>query len=100
MTAYIGVLKFNESPKRGGEEELTTGRVARAIAEIENHGARFLSILWSEGDYDMVLTLESKDEAVAGTIFSKLGEQENATVSVSPALVDWEKRLSVQGKSY
>ena len=100
MTAYIGLLKFNESPKRGGEEELAVGRVARAIAEIENHGARFLSILWSEGDYDMVLTLESKDEAVANTIFTKLGEEENATICVSPALVDWEKRLSVKGKSY
>ena len=100
MTAYIGLLKYNESPRRSGEEELATGRVARAIAEIENHGARFLSILWSEGDYDMVLTLESKDEAVADAIFTKLGEQENATIAVSPALVDWEKRLSVQGKSY
>ena len=100
MTAYIGLLKYKESPRRSGEEELATGRVARAIAEIENHGARFLSILWSDGDYDMVLTLESKDEAVAAAIFAKLGAQENATIAVSPALVDWEKRLSVQGKSY
>ena len=73
MTAYIGLLKFNESPKRGGEEELATGRVARGIAEIENHGARFLSILWSEGDYDMVLTLESKDEGVANCHIHQAG---------------------------
>ena len=98
MTAWVGLLKFNESGKRTGEEELAAGRAARAIAEIHGKGGRFLSVLWGQRDYDMVLTLEARDEATATKVFKTLEEQENVTVQMSQALVMWEKELLVQGK--
>jgi uncharacterized protein with GYD domain len=97
MTAWVGLLKFNE-PGRSGEEELAVGRAARGIADVHGKGGRFLSVLWGQRDYDMVLTLEAKDEAIATKVFKTLEEQENVTVQMSHALVMWEKELLVQGK--
>jgi len=99
LTAYVGLLKFNESPKRDDSTVLTVGRTARAIASVEGHGDTFLSILWSEGEYDMVLTLETTDQGIATSVFEKLAAEENATVTVLRALVGWEKKLAIQGKS-
>ena len=98
MTAYVGLLKFKGTKKRTGEEQLAAGRMARAAADLYGEGGRFLSILWAEGDYDLVLTLEAKSEAIAQKVFKSLEEQANATVAASKALVMWEKERVVHGK--
>ena len=101
MSGYIGLLRYNESNKRGAEEELATGRAVRAAIEMEGRGARCLSILWNEGperEVDMVVILEAQEESLARNIFKTLGEQRDATISVMPALIKWEKELALQNK--
>ena len=98
MTTWIGLLKFNEPGKRTAEGELAGGRVARGLADAHGRGGRFLSVRWGQRDYDMALTLEAKDEAIATKVFKTLEEQENVTVHMTEALVMWEKELLVQGK--
>ncbi len=101
MSSYIGLLRYNERNKRGGEEDLAVGRAVRATIEMEGRGARCLSILWNEGperDVDMIVILEAQEESLARDIFKSLGEQRDATVSVMPALIKWEKELALQNK--
>ena len=99
MTAFVGLLKFKGTKKLSGEEQLAAGRAARAMAELHGQAGRFLSILWAEGDYDLVLTLEAKNEAIAKNVFKALEEHVNATISSSKALIMWEKERLVQGKT-
>lgn len=101
MSSYIGLLRYNESNKRGGEEELAVGRAVRATIAMEGRGARCMSILWNEGperEVDVVVILEAQSESLARNIFKTLGEQRDATVSVMPAFIKWEKELVLQNK--
>ena len=98
MSAYIGFLNFKDAGKRIGEEELAVGRTARAIAEAEGQGGRFLSIWWTQGEADMVLIYEGRDEAQAMSVFKKVEEQQNATIRVTRALAEGEKERAIQGK--
>ena len=101
MSSYIGLLRYNESSKRGGKEDLAVGRAVRATIEMEGRGARCMSILWNEGperEVDMVVILEAQEESLARYIFKTLGEQRDATVSVMPAFIKWEKELVLQNK--
>ena len=99
MTSFVGLLKYNEPGQRSSENSLKTGRAARAAAEMEGQGAQFLSILWAESDYDMVLVLEARDQQVATNVFKRIEDAEQVSVELMPALVKWEKELLVRGKS-
>jgi hypothetical protein len=95
-------MKYNEPCKRSGEDELATGRAARAVAEELGEGrAHYLTMVWNHGesrDLDMLFVLEAPDEDTAQNIFRTLGERQDATVSVMPAMIRWEKELDIQGK--
>ena len=102
MASFIGLMKYNESCKRSGEEELATGRAARAAAEEIGKGrAHYLTMVWNHGegrDLDMLFVLEAPDADTAENIFRSLGDKQNATISVMPAMIRWEKELDIQGK--
>ena len=102
MASFIGLMKYNESCKRSGEDELAAGRAARAVAEELGEGrAHYLTMVWNHGesrDLDMLFVLEAPDEDTAQNIFRTLGDRQDATVSVMPAMIRWEKELDIQGK--
>ena len=102
MASFIGLMKYNEADKRSGEDELATGWAARAVAEEIGKGrAHYLTMVWNHGesrDLDMLFVLEAPDEDTANNIFRTLGDRQNATVSVMPAMIRWEKELDIQGK--
>ena len=98
MSAYIGFLNYNNPEKRSGDDELTVGRAARAIAEMQGGGGRFLSVWWTEGENDMVLIFEGRDEAQAMSVFKKIEEQQSVTIRVTRSLAEGEKERATQGK--
>jgi len=71
--------------------------MARALAE--RNGGRFLSIFWTEGDADMILTFEGRDEAQATRTFQALEEEQGVTIRVMPALSEGEKEYATRGGS-
>ena len=102
MASFMGLMKYNESCKRSGEDEMATGRAARAVAEELGGGrAHYLTMVWNHGenrDLDMLFVLEAPDADTAHNIFRTLADRQNATVNVMPAMIRWEKELDIQGK--
>jgi uncharacterized protein with GYD domain len=96
MAAYIGLVNYSGSAP-SGDRELELARIARSLTEL--HGGRFLSIFWTQGDVDMVLTFEGRDEAQAMTVFNALKEEDGVSLRVMQALSEGEKERAVQGKS-
>jgi uncharacterized protein with GYD domain len=94
VASYIGLLTYKDAQAQSGEGELAVGKAARAAAEL--HGGRFLSIFWTTGDADMVLTYEGRDEAQARRAFSAIEEGQSVTIRVLPALSEGEKEYSLR----
>lgn len=97
MAAYIGLLKHHDARVVAGEGELTIGKAARAAAE--RNGGRFLSIFWTTGDADIVLTFEGRDEAQATKTFRAIEAEQGVTIRVMPALSEGEKERAVRAGS-
>lgn len=98
MSAHIGFLNYNSPGKRSGDDELTVGRAARAIAEMQGGGGRFLSVWWTDGEHNMVLIFEGRDEAQAMSVFKKIEEQQDVTIRVTRSLSEGEKERAMHGK--
>ena len=94
MSSYIGLLRYKNAQAPAGEGELAIGPAARAAAE--RNGGRFLSIFWTAGDTDMVLTFEGRNEEQATRTFRALEEDQGVTIRVMPALSEGEKERAVQ----
>ena len=99
MAAFIGLLKYSEAEHRSVEDSLKTGRAARAAAEMDDGGVQFLSVLWADSEYDLVLILEGPDQEAVENVVKRIEDTEKATVEVMPAFVKWEKELLAQGKN-
>jgi uncharacterized protein with GYD domain len=97
MVAYIGLLTHNDGQAESGERALAIGKAARAAAEL--NGGRFLSIFWTTGDADLVLTFEGRDEAQATKTFRAIEEGQNVTIRVISALSEGEKERAVRSTS-
>jgi uncharacterized protein with GYD domain len=100
VASFIGLLTFEAARPANSPSahpELAVGRAARALAEL--HGGRFLSIFWTRGEVDMVLTFEGRDESHAARVFEELGRQQGAQIRVLPALTEGEKEWALRARS-
>jgi uncharacterized protein with GYD domain len=60
MVRYIALMNFTDQGLRGIKD--TTKRAAAAQRLAKEFGCEFKSIHWTQGAYDLVITLEGKDE--------------------------------------
>ncbi len=95
MSSYIGLLTYKDGQRPSGDGELAIGKAARAAAE--NHGGRFLSIFWTTGEADMVLTFEGRTQEQARQTFGALEAEQNISIRVMPALSEGEKEYALRG---
>lgn len=97
MAAYVGLVNYSDQQSMSGDRELELARIARSLTE--RHGGRFLSIYWTTGDVEMVLSYEGADEAQAMKVFDAFKEEAGISLRVMPALSEGEKERAVQGKA-
>ena len=97
MPTYIGQVKFKGSSKPSGQAELEVARAARALVDI--HGGRILSVYWTEGDPDMLVTFEGRDQDQATKVFQELEAQQKVDIRMVRALTEGEKERAIQGSS-
>ena len=95
MSSYIGLLQYKNAQAPAGEGELEIGKAARAAAE--RNGGRFLSIFWTAGDANMVLTFEGRNEEQATRTF-RLEEDQGVTIRVMPAPSEERKSAPFRGQ--
>ena len=71
MSAYIGFLNYNNPEKGSGDDELTVGRAARAIAEMQGGGGRAASQIGAgstgSGDCTFVCAIVSRYSRILRT---------------------------------
>jgi uncharacterized protein with GYD domain len=75
MPTYIVLAKYTDQGIRAVREGPQRREAARQ--RIERLGGRMLSVYNTQGQYDLVLTLEFPDEASATAFLLETGEQGN-----------------------
>ena len=74
MPTFIGLVKYGE---RDGEAELRVGRAARQLVEV--HGGRILSTYWTEGDNQLIIAFEGRDEEQAMKVYDDLASEQGVS---------------------
>ncbi len=88
MPTYIGLVNYRGEGK-DGDAELQVGKAARQL--VETHGGRILSIYWTEGDSQMIIAFEGRDEEQAMQVYDDLASQQEVDIRMVCALTEGEK---------
>jgi uncharacterized protein with GYD domain len=94
MLTYVGLYKWTEQGIK--DVKNTTKRAKEAQSAIESMGGRLTTVLWTQGEYDVIVIAEFPDEdtAMAFTVsLSKLGNIKTKTLRAFSA-TDVERILS------
>ena len=75
MPTYVMLANWTDQGVRAIHEG--PGRVDTARKTLEDMGGRFLSVHMTMGQYDMVITYDAPDDAVAARFGLLLGKQGN-----------------------
>ena len=85
---YVILMKFTEQGIKN-----VKGTVERTVANrqrVEAAGGKFLSVYWTQGEYDLVAILESPDEDSAMAFLLQLGMAGYVTTETLRAFDDTE----------
>ena len=74
---------------RTGKLSCKVGRAARQLVEV--HGGRILSTYWTEGDSQMIIAFEGRDEEQAMKVYDDLASQQDVDIRMVCALTEGEK---------
>lgn len=75
MATYVSLVNWTEQGAKGYADTVT--RAKDSAKTIEAMGGRFVSMLWTMGKYDLVVTSEFPDDESASAFALKLGSQGN-----------------------
>jgi uncharacterized protein with GYD domain len=79
---FITLAKFRKKPTK--EMEAASGKL---MAQLEEHGCKFLGIYWTLGRYDVVTILDVPDKgAVEGAVRSALHQMDSYATETLVAL--------------
>jgi uncharacterized protein with GYD domain len=85
MPAYVMLANWTDQGVRAIEE--SPRRVDSARKSLEEMGGRFLSVYMTMGAYDLIITYEAPDDAVAARftlLLGKLGNVRTVTLKAFP----------------
>jgi uncharacterized protein with GYD domain len=63
MPTYVSLVSFTDQGARNAKD--TVQRAAAFRSDLERRGAKLLSIYWTQGQYDIVTTIDAPDEQTA-----------------------------------
>jgi uncharacterized protein with GYD domain len=94
MLTYVQLYKFTEHGIKNVRE--TTKRAATAISAAEKMGGRIITILWTQGEYDLIAVSEFPDEDTASAFTLSLAMLGNVTTCTMRAFsaADMDRILS------
>ena len=71
MATFIGLMNFTDQGLRNVKDSPKRAKAFEDIAK--RFGVTVKSIYWTQGQYDIVITLEAPDEAVASAAMLSVG---------------------------
>jgi uncharacterized protein with GYD domain len=75
MATYVSLVNWTEQGVKGYEGSVARGKDAAKAAEAL--GGKFVQMLWTMGQYDLVVISEFPDDESASAIALKVGAQGN-----------------------
>lgn len=63
MPTYVSLVNFTDQGARNAKD--TVQRAAAFRSDLERRGGKLLSIYWTQGQYDIVTTIDAPDEQTA-----------------------------------
>jgi uncharacterized protein with GYD domain len=66
MATYVTLCRFTDQGVRNIKDTVKRAEAAKKLAE--QHGATIKEILWTDGQYDMIVIIESADELAAAAL--------------------------------
>jgi uncharacterized protein with GYD domain len=63
MPRYVTLVKFTDQGARNAKDTVTRAGAFRS--DVERRGGKLVSIYWTQGQYDIVVTLDTPDEQAA-----------------------------------
>jgi uncharacterized protein with GYD domain len=94
MLTYVGLYKWTDQGIKTVKE--TTKRAAAASAAAERMGGRIITLVWTQGQYDLVSVAEFPDEDTATAFAVALAGLGNVTTETLRAFTaaDMDRILS------
>lgn len=71
MPTYVSLFKWTDQGVRNAKDTVKRAREFRA--DLERRGGKLLSIYWTQGQYDLAVTMEAPDEQTAMAELLALG---------------------------
>ena len=88
MPTYIALVKWTEQGAKNARDTVKRSKEFRS--DVERRGGKVLSIYWTQGQYDIVSTLEFPDEQTAMAELLALGSLGNVHTETLRAFTDSE----------
>ncbi|MGZ3638815.1 MAG: GYD domain-containing protein [Ktedonobacterales bacterium] len=63
MATYVTLIKWTDQGARNAKDSVQRAQAFRS--DVERRGGKLVSILWTQGSYDIVATMEAPDEQTA-----------------------------------
>lgn len=95
MPTYITLAKWTDQGVRNVNE--TVQRMAAYRTDLERRGGKVLSVYWTQGQYDMVTTIEAPDAQTATAALLAAVSSGNVRTETFPAFSEREM-ASIIGK--
>lgn len=97
MATYVSLLKWTEQGIKSIKE--TVNRVRQAEQAVEKAGGRLVTVLYTQGEYDLVAIYEWPDDETANAFFLTLAATGNVTSRTTRAYSpeEMERILSKMG---
>jgi uncharacterized protein with GYD domain len=94
MPTYIALVKWTEQGAKNARD--TVKRFKEFRADVEKRGGKVQTIHWTEGQYDIVSTLEFPDEQTAMAELLALGSLGNVRTETLHAFTESEMETIIR----
>jgi uncharacterized protein with GYD domain len=94
MATYVTLIKWTDQGVRNGKE--TVQRARAFSGDLERRGGKLLSIHWTQGQYDIVATMEAPDDQTAMAALLALGGMGNVRTETLRAFNETEMESIIQ----
>ena len=94
MPTYVSLIKWTDQGVRNAKDTVQRARAFRG--DVERRGGKLQSIYWTQGQYDLVATIEAPDDQTAMAALLALSGLGNVRTETLPAFSETEMESIIQ----
>jgi uncharacterized protein with GYD domain len=94
MPTYVTLIRWTDQGVRNSKDSIQRAGAFRS--DLERRGGKLLSIYWTQGQYDIVTTIEAPDDQTAMAALLALGGLGNVRTETLHAFNETEMQSVIQ----